>query len=61
MRGAYYLSNVKFLNFNGVVYQKDPIGRKIISISDALNSDNPWLRDIARVLKGIYDRIIIEN
>ena len=62
MREAiYYLSGVKFLNLNGVIYQKDFAGRKVISISDALNSNNPWLRDIARVLKGIYSKIVIEN
>ena len=61
MKGIYYLSGAKFLNLNEVVYQKDLLGRKVISVSDAVNSNNPWLRDIARVLKGIYTKIVIEN
>ena len=58
---VYYLSGVKFLDLSNIPHQKDLAGRKVIYVSDAIRSENLFLRDIARVLKGIFSKIVIEN
>ena len=57
----YIIDSVPKIMVKNIPHTVDPIGRVIIDVKDASRCSSGYLKQIANMLNGIYDKIVIEK